>query len=413
MTMQAPTASGAVERVLRALVQRRDACIEQVVGEAERAIDGYAGLDQGQTTDFAETVRKGFEAILLAIAEQRSFNDEDVAFLWPHIRRRTEAGVAEGDMMAVVRIFQRVLWDAIVELAGEDEEGRAAALIFARPLIDYIDVLSDTVNKAFVEAEEAIASNASGARSELLELLLSGLPPAPGPALNAARAAGLTASGQLLVIVARHPPPAIDQTALRVAALALAGAGWNHTGLAVVRGSEIVVIRPTLEQEAESVARALQAAHARLNERGISLAIGISTVHERMTDIPAAYAEACQALEHVRESGGVLSLSGLGALDYLILRAGDRTAWRLVPAAIRNFVEDDARHGSVLSDTLLAYVACDLSVKLAAERLFVHPNTAHYRLAKIEDRTGCDVRRLADVQLLTIAVRLQRGPAAT
>jgi hypothetical protein len=395
-------------------VRRREACIEQVIGEAEGAIDGYAGLDQGQTTDFAETVRKGFEAILLAIAEQRSFNDEDVAFLWPHIRRRTEAGVAEGDMMAVVRIFQRVLWDAIVELAGEDEEGRAAALIFARPLIDYIDVLSDTVNKAFVEAEEAIASNASGARSELLELLLSGLPPAPGPALNAARAAGLADSGQLLVIVARHPPPAIDQTALRVAATALAGAGWSHTGpLAGVRGSEIVVIRPTLEQEAESVARALQAAHARLNERGISLAIGISTVHQGMTDIPAAYAEACQALEHVRESGGVLSLSGLGALDYLILRAGDRTAWRLVPGAVRNFVEDDAGHGSVLSDTLLAYVACDLSVKLAAERLFVHPNTAHYRLAKIEDRTGCDVRRLADVQLLTIAIRLQRRPGGT
>jgi hypothetical protein len=395
-------------------VRRREACIEQVIGEAEGAIDGYAGLDPGQTTDFAETVRKGFEAILLAIAEQRSFNDEDVAFLWPHIRRRTEAGVAEGDMMAVVRIFQRVLWDAIVELAGEDEEGRAAALIFARPLIDYIDVLSDTVNKAFVEAEEAIASNASGARSELLELLLSGLPPAPGPALNAARAAGLADSGQLLVIVARHPPPAIDQTALRVAATALAGAGWSHTGpLAGVRGSEIVVIRPTLEQEAESVARALQAAHARLNERGISLAIGISTVHQGMTDIPAAYAEACQALEHVRESGGVLSLSGLGALDYLILRAGDRTAWRLVPGAVRNFVEDDAGHGSVLSDTLLAYVACDLSVKLAAERLFVHPNTAHYRLAKIEDRTGCDVRRLADVQLLTIAIRLQRRPGGT
>jgi DNA-binding PucR family transcriptional regulator len=84
-----------------------------------------------------------------------------------------------------------------------------------------------------------------------------------------------------------------------------------------------------------------------------------------------------------------------------------------VPAAVRGFVEDDARQGRVLSDTLLAYVECDLSVKLAAERLFVHPNTAHYRLAKIEDRTGCNVRRLADVQLLTIAIRLQRGAGAT
>jgi DNA-binding PucR family transcriptional regulator len=36
----------------------------------------------------------------------------------------------------------------------------------------------------------------------------------------------------------------------------------------------------------------------------------------------------------------------------------------------------------------------------------VHPNTARYRLAKIEERTGCDLRSVADVIDLVIAVRL-------
>jgi hypothetical protein len=399
--------------VLHGLARRREACVAQVVREA-RAIDGYARLDSEQETDVADNVRGGFDAILRAIAEQRPFTDDDVAFVFGHIRRRTEAGVAEGDMMAVVRIFQRLLWDTIVELAGDDEEGRAAALVLARPLIDYIDVLSDAVNKAYLEAEEVMASQLGTVRSELVECLLSGAPPAPGAALNVARAAGLVDAPQLLVIVARQPPAAVDQTTLPLAAMALARAAESATRpLAVVRNDEIVVIRRTREQDAQGVARALDAAQGRLDERGIRLGIGISTVHDGVAEIPAAYAEACLALEQVRESGGVLPLGGLGALDYLILRAGDRTAWRLVPPAVRVFVEDDARDGRVLSDTLLAYVECDLSVKLAAERLFVHPNTAHYRLAKIEDRTGCNVRRLADVQLLTIAIRLQRGAGAT
>jgi sugar diacid utilization regulator len=314
-------------------------------------------------------------------------------------------------MLAVVRIFQRVLWDAIVELAGDDEEGRAAALILARPLIDYIDVLSDTLNKAYLEA--GVTSHASKVRSELMELLLSGTPPAPGAPLNAARAAGLEHPVQLLVLVARGSSPAIGQPTLRIAANELARAAASAIEpLAVVRDDEVVVILPTRTGETHDIAARLQDTQRRLLERGIALAIGASTVHEGLDDIPAAYADACLALEQVRESGGVLALSGLGVLDYLILRAGDRRAWRLVPAAVRGFVENDARQGSVLSDTLLAYVACDLSVKLAAEQLFVHPNTAHYRLAKIEARTGCDVRNLRDVQLLTIAIRIRRGSHA-
>src|ERR1700736_5713282 len=138
--MQAPTGSGPVERVLNGLTRRRETCVAEVVSEA-RMIDGYARLDADQAADVAENVRGGYDAILRAIAQQRPFTDDDVRFVWDHIRRRTEAGVPEGDMMAVVRIFQRRLWDLIVEFAGDDAEGRAAALVLARPLIGYVDVL--------------------------------------------------------------------------------------------------------------------------------------------------------------------------------------------------------------------------------------------------------------------------------
>jgi hypothetical protein len=390
------------------LARRREQLVRQVVSESA-GFAGYAELEVGQAADFAETVGEGLDAILVAMAEHRSFDEDDVAFLWSHIRRRTEAGVSEGDMLAVVRVFQRALWDAIIELAGEGEDGRGAALILARPLLDYVEVLSGVVHEAFAEAEAAISSTGGALRTALLEMLLSGAELIPGSQLSLARRSGLDLRSDLVVIVARPVQATVDEAALRVAAPALARAMGDPTEpLAGVRGDEIVVVRSTVESQAAALAAALEAACARLADRKLPLAVGLSTVHPGLAAVPAGYREACLAVEQLRESGGVLALGGLGVADYLILRAGDGTAWRLVPRQVRNFVAEDARQGGVLSDTLLAFLASDLSVKLAAERLFVHPNTAHYRLSKIEERTGRSIRRLGDVLLLAIAVRLQR-----
>jgi len=404
-------ALSAIDRVLDGLTQQRDELVERVVSDA-RALGGYADLEPGQSEDFSETVRLGFEAVVAAMAERRSFDDGDVAFLWSHIRRRTQAGVSEGDMLAVVRMFQRVLWDAICELAGDDEEGRAAALVMARPLIGYTDALSHAVDRAFSEADRALALRASAVRRELVDTLLMGAQLTPGAKLSAARGAGLDLHQPLVVITARPVQDAPDGPSLAVACLALARSGGDAIEpLAVVRGDEIVIIRAIGDGAADAIGPALTSAHARLAERGMLFAVGASTVHPGLADVPAAYNEGLVAQEQVLHDGGVLSLSGMGVADYLILRAGDETAWRLVPDTVRQFVIDDADNGSVLSDTLLAYVECDMSVKLASERMFVHPNTAHYRLARIEERTRLSVRRLADVLVLVVAIRLYRNVA--
>jgi sugar diacid utilization regulator len=85
------------------------------------------------------------------------------------------------------------------------------------------------------------------------------------------------------------------------------------------------------------------------------------------------------------------------------LRA-DGATWELVPAAVRRFVEEDAVTGGSLLRTFRGYVACDLNVKEAAKHL--HANTARYRLDRIGDRTGLDLRRFEDVVTLHIAARL-------
>ena len=56
--------------------------------------------------------------------------------------------------------------------------------------------------------------------------------------------------------------------------------------------------------------------------------------------------------------------------------------------------------------TLREYVDADLNTRRAAERLHIHVNTAHYRLGKIAERTGCDLRRVTDLIEILIAARL-------
>jgi DNA-binding PucR family transcriptional regulator len=101
----------------------------------------------------------------------------------------------------------------------------------------------------------------------------------------------------------------------------------------------------------------------------------------------------------------VLCLSDLSAFEYLTT-GGDETARRLVPAATQAFVDDDLAQGGALTSTVLAYAEANLNAKAAAERLFVHVNTAHYRLARVAEKTGCDLRSLSDVIELLIAIRL-------
>jgi sugar diacid utilization regulator len=78
----------------------------------------------------------------------------------------------------------------------------------------------------------------------------------------------------------------------------------------------------------------------------------------------------------------------------------------LIAPEIERFVGEDREQGGLLTRTLLAYAEADLNAKAAAEALLIHVNTAHYRLARIAEKTGCDLRRLSDVIDLLVAIRL-------
>ena len=97
---------------------------------------------------------------------------------------------------------------------------------------------------------------------------------------------------------------------------------------------------------------------------------------------------------------------GAGAADAVRLPRPARQRHRLVNPRLRAFLDEYRRRGRVLTETIRAVADADLNLRVAAERLRVHPNTAQYRLRRIEERTGRNPRRIADLLDLLVAIAL-------
>ena len=76
----------------------------------------------------------------------------------------------------------------------------------------------------------------------------------------------------------------------------------------------------------------------------------------------------------------------------------------MIPPAARRFFESPAPGDRILVDTLLAYATAELSLRRAADRLAVHPNTVTYRLHKLGRLLERDLSTFSDlVEVLTWA----------
>jgi hypothetical protein len=397
-----------VERVAAMLAARREELAERSLHAIRDAIDSYSAIDDPRIlADVTQHVAENHDALRASLVRGRPVTAEDLAFIRPHAALRARRGVPLADFLQAFRIGHRVIWEAILDLADKDEEARASALVAAGLVMEFIDEASTHAAQAYLEAQQLLLAEGDRVRRDLLEDLLAGREPPPGPRLTAARAAGLDTGGRCMLIAAVPVTSPDDEFAMRSAASALArAAGGVLRPLTVVRQDEIVIVRSLGDQQDPSkLTPPIQQAQYELTVTGVGLAVGMSTAFETTSDLPDAYREACTAIESLGPGGGVMALADLSAFDYLTLR-GDATARRLVAPAIRRFVEDDAASGSALTATLLAYAEANLNAKVAAERLFIHVNTAHHRLSRIEEKTGCDLRDLADVQELLIAVKL-------
>ena len=357
-----------------------------------------ASTDPALHSDVAAHVESIFSVFLAGLAEGRQARRADFAVTRDQATRRLGQGISLADFLQAFHIGQLTLWQGVLEAARDDQRAREAALRLVERIMVVIELGSTVAGEAYVEAQQHQMAERDRLRRDLVEDLLAYRTTFAGQKRSLLQSAGLGPQTRLLVASAGLTSPAPSK--LAAAASAIAGAG-RGSGLAALRQDEIVAVMPLPRGGAEAAASGLRRVSA---EHG-ALAIGVSTVHAGLHEVPEAYAEAQVAREALGSSGGVIALPLLSAFDYLVLREA-QTAQRLIRPEVRRFVAEDAAAGGALITTLTEYAASDLNAKVAAQRLHLHVNTAYYRLERIAERTGYDLRRLTDVVELLIAVRL-------
>lgn len=407
--MEPPGASspGAAQPGVRRIVAAVEASLDTLVPAATEAIyaevPAYANSHDDQLrADVTAHVRAIFLAFVAALSTGQPARRGDFAVTREQASRRVAQGITLADFLQAFRIGQLTLWQGVLDAAGDDSAARAAALSIVAQIMQVIELGSTVAGEAYVAAQQHALAEDDRVRRDLLEDLLARRASPAGPKRGLLRAAGLAPDTRLLVAAAALAGDLPEGLTMRDA---VPGVAQARRGLAVVRQDEIVAITPLARGGTDAAVTGFRRACADLRTRGVRLAVGVSTVHAGLPEVPEAYAEAQTARDGLGGSPGVLALSELTSFDYLVLR-DDETARRLIRPQVRQFVADDLAAGGTLVTTLVEFAACDMNAKTAAERLHLHVNTAYYRLERIAERTGCDLRRLADVMELLIAIRL-------
>jgi hypothetical protein len=411
-------------RILAELLDRVDELAEQAVAVMRAEIPAYEARDAEFHVDVLEQVGRHYRTKLAVLLEERTVTFEDIAFTRRASMRRAQAGFALADYINAFRVGQQVFWEAVVEHSGGSYAGHEAALTLAAPLMRYCDFASTHAANAYMEFQQYAAAEAVRESRDLVEVLLAGEMPTRGPQLAAAHAHGLATdpSAPLMVVAAvlvgqgamtartdrpgSVPGRGTDARHAACAAIARTGVNGLRT-LSVVRQSEIVAV-PALGPggDPEQLCDRLQEVQESLLAEGIALAVGISTVVAGVEQIPRAYHEARAVLEFLPEDGGVAALPRLSPFEYMAMRADD-TARHLVDPRITGLLAEDRARGGVLTATIRAFASADLNLRAAAERLQIHHNTAQYRLRRIQERTGRNLRHITDLVDLLVAIALQ------
>jgi hypothetical protein len=395
-------------RILSKLLANLDALVDAAVEAIRAEIPAYAARDEGFFGDVTEQVAAHYRTKLTAFLEERTVTLEEVAFIRGAATRRARAGLALEDYIAAYRVGEKVLWDAVVSAAGRSPQGQEAALTLAAPLMRYVDFVTTHAARSYVEFQQFALADADRERRDLLEQLLTGEWPAQPELRAAAGTYGVGPETPLVAVVAVASGGA--DAAHTVSAAIARAAGLKAPPLVVVRRDEIVAVASGAD--ARGLSERVAAAHGRLSAEGVPFAVAVSTVANGPSELPRVYAEARYAVVGLPESGGVVALPSLSAFEYLTSRTDD-TVRRLVDPRVRRVLAEDRERGSVLATTVQAFADADLSLRVTAERLHIHPNTAQYRLRRLEERTGRSPRHFEDLVELLVAIALDEQAAAS
>ena len=190
---------------------------------------------------------------------------------------------------------------------------------------------------------------------------------------------------------------------------------WPHPTLLMnssVRVYGLVTIRHTEDKAA--LQRVLGSIVRRLANfcPKLRFQIGISQVKSAVQDAPSAQQEAalaasCAKLPQFEKEDGIVFFENLGAMRFLNELKDSSAMQSYYEEHMKALIDYDREHNTELVNTLECYFRCNRNLRVTAETLFIHKNSAIYRIRKIESLTGSSISAGADAFDLQMCLLLK------
>ena len=142
---------------------------------------------------------------------------------------------------------------------------------------------------------------------------------------------------------------------------------------------------------------------------GLHLQGGISTLSKNAADLRRCYHEAKIAAQAALREQAILEYSNTSV--EFVLQNIDAKVRRNVCQAVLSAIPQEEQDD--LLECLELYYQCQGSMEQTASRLCVHKNTVRYRLGKLRQYTGYDLRRPRDSALLYITLQFLKSEEGT
>ena len=199
-----------------------------------------------------------------------------------------------------------------------------------------------------------------------------------------------------------------DQATVHLSgALRLHASAFHRSSLATAMGERIYVLFPG-EVAARSLESWTRETIARIEMRtGTATRAALVTSIATLSDVAAARVEVDRVRDRTTGNDRVTTLEEsrtsvlLGEIVELVANHE-----HLLDPRIGKLAEYDVRNDSTMTESLRVYLAHFGDVRSAAEQLRVHPNTLRYRIKRVEEILGADLRNADERVLIELQLRV-------
>ena len=365
----------------------------------------YAHLpDEQLDGDILTICQHNIDVFLQLLGTGRPPSPEALEVIQSSAARRAEERVPLDAVLSAYHVGLMMMWGHVQREAatmGRPEHLPEVATV----AMSYIEQVTSLVSGAYVEEHALIYGAERDIRRALVAALLTG-----EPAGDLAMQAGTRLHDDYLVVAARmghsldEGRPEVESAVAarrkihRVSARLEAQTGTETLTLLDVSGGMILVpvdadiAEQTVDEIPDLVDDLADAA-------GSSIVAGYAW-HPGSAGVVTSGTEARALVELALQLGrppGAYRLADL-VLEYALSR--DRSAMAVLATVLNPL----GGPGTVLYDTLAAYLETDLDRRRTAARLHVHPNTLDYRLRRIHALTGMHTGSASGITMLTSAL---------